>query len=185
MLEHQVVLVMGKVLVVGQVHYFLKSTNTTCGPCCSTTTKRCPAGTTFYDGYGNCYSNVTLRSTSPVTSYSCPSGGTLNGQTCNMSNTASETTTYSYSQKIKLINSINNSVAVVNTYTVNDNVWIPANIQVTTSNNTVTLRAYANDDNTGSSWVQTYNATNPNKGTKHGLVLGSKIRFKRNSGYIT
>lgn len=148
--------------------------NTSCGPCCATTSQRCPAGTTFYDGYGNCYGSVTLRSTSPSTSYSCPSGGTLNGQTCNMSNTASETTTYSYSQKVKLINSINNSVAVVNTYTVNDNVWIPANIQVTTSNNTVTLRAYANDDNTGSSWVQTYNATSPNKGTKHGLVLGPK-----------
>jgi hypothetical protein len=36
------------------------------------------------------------------------------------------------------------------------------------------LRAYANDDNTGSSWIQAYTATGPNKGTRHGLVLGPK-----------
>ena len=45
---------------------------------------------------------------------------------------------------------------------------------MSTSNNTITLRAYANDDNTGSSWVQTYTATTPTKGTRHGLVLGPK-----------
>jgi len=110
----------------------------------------------------------------PTTSYSCPSGGTLSGTTCLMNNSATQSTTYSYSHKVKLINSIAGSVATVNTYTVNDNTWIPANISVSTSNNTITLRAYANDDNTGSSWVQTYTATTPTKGTRHGLVLGPK-----------
>ena len=137
----------------------------------------CNAGTVAYDGYGNCYSGTGYISavTSPsTTSYSCPSGGTLSGTTCLLSNSATTGTTYSYSHKVKLINSIAGSVATVNTYTVNDNTWIPANISVSTSNNTITLRAYANDDNTGSSWVQTYTATTPTKGTRHGLVLGPK-----------
>ena len=65
-------------------------------------------------------------------------------------------------------------MATVNTYTVNENTWIPANILVSTSENTITLRAYANDDNTGSSWIQTYVATSPNRGIRHGLMLGPR-----------
>jgi hypothetical protein len=144
----------------------------TLGPCSG----RCKAGTTAWDGYGNCYNSQSFTSPSsnpPTTSYSCPVG-TLSGTTCLLSNSATTATTYSYSHKVKLINSIAGSVATVNTYTVNDNTWIPANISVSTSNNTITLRAYANDDNTGSSWTQAYTATGPNKGTRHGLVLGPK-----------
>ena len=129
-------------------------------------------------GSGNdCYNsfNTTSVSTNPsTTTYSCPSGGTLSGTTCLLSNSATTGTSYSYSQKIKLINSVNDSVATINTYTVNDNTWIPANISVSTSRNTVTLRAYANDDNTGSSWIQTYTASNPNRGTRQGLMLGPR-----------
>jgi len=152
--------------------------NTSHGPCTTivkpgTSISRCPSGTTHYDGYGNCYNNVSSAGYNTSTSYSCPVG-TLSGTTCLLSNSASVTTTYSYSHKVKLINSIAGSVAVINTYTVNDNTWIPANISVSTSNNTITLRAYANDDNTGSSWIQAYTATGPNKGTRHGLVLGPK-----------
>lgn len=154
---------------------------TNIGPCgaggTTSSTTPCPAGTVAWDGYGNCYNstNFTQPTTNPPTiTYSCPSGGTLSGTTCLLSNAATTGTTYSYSQKIKLINSINNSVATVNTYTVNDNTWIPANISVSTSGNTITLRAYANDDNTGSSWIQTYAATSPNRGTRHGLMLGPR-----------
>jgi hypothetical protein len=126
---------------------------------------------------GFCYNNFNYAestSSQQFNGYSCPSGGTLNGSNCELRISATEATTYSYSHKVKLINSIAGSVATVNTYTVNDNTWIPANISVSTSNNTITLRAYANDDNTGSSWVQTYTATTPTKGTRHGLVLGPK-----------
>ena len=145
-----------------------------------------PLSCTTYSGFkyyrpigsgNNCYTSHNAISPStnpPTTSYSCPDGGTLSGTTCLLSNSATTGTTYSYSHKVKLINSIAGSVATVNTYTVNDNTWIPANISVSTSNNTITLRAYANDDNTGSSWVQTYTATTPTKGTRHGLVLGPK-----------
>jgi hypothetical protein len=128
-------------------------------------------------GTNECYQSFNTIGTSsnpPTTTYSCPDGGTLSGTTCLMSNSATTGTTYSYSQKVKLINSINNSVAVVNTYTVNDNTWIPANISVSTSGNTITLRAYANDDNTGSSWIQTYTATSSNRGNRHGLMLGPR-----------
>jgi hypothetical protein len=137
-------------------------------------------GFKFYRPIGStneCYQSfdtIAPSSNPPTTSYSCPSGGTLSGTTCLMNNSATQSTTYSYSHKVKLINSIAGSVATVNTYTVNDNTWIPANISVSTSNNTITLRAYANDDNTGSSWIQAYTATGPNKGTRHGLVLGPK-----------
>ena len=141
----------------------------------------CP-GTSFkyYRPIGSvnhCYTSHNTQNPStnpPTTSYSCPDGGTLSGTTCLLSNSATTTTTYAYSHKVKLINSIAGSVATVNTYTVNDNTWIPANISVSTSNNTITLRAYANDDNTGSSWTQSYTATSPNRGTRHGLVLGPK-----------
>ena len=153
---------------------------TSIGPCgpngTSANNTPCPAGTVAWDGYGNCYSgtqNVQPTTDPPTTTYSCPVG-TLSGTTCLLSNSATTTTTYSYSHKVKLINSIAGSVAVVNTYTVNDNTWIPANISVSTSNNTITLRAYANDDNTGSSWIQSYTATGPNRGTRHGLMLGPK-----------
>jgi len=128
-------------------------------------------------GTNRCFSSYTYSGrivTGTNTTYSCPSGGTLSGTTCLLSTSATSTTLYSYSQKIKLINSINNSVATVNTYTVNDNTWIPANISVSTSGNTITLRAYANDDNTGSSWIQTYVATSPNRGNRHGLMLGPR-----------
>ena len=148
--------------------------NTSCCPCCANTSQRCPSGTTYYDGYGNCYSNVSAAGYNTSTSYSCPSGGTLSGTTCLLNTSATGTTTYSYSHKLKLINSINNSIAVVNTYTINDNSWIPANIRASISNNTITFNAYANDDNTGSSWTQSYTAVNPNKGTRHGLLLGPK-----------
>jgi hypothetical protein len=137
-------------------------------------------GFKFYRPIGNtneCYRSfdtIAPSSNPPTTSYSCPNGGTLSGTTCLMNNSATQSTTYAYSHKVKLINSIAGSVAVVNTYTVNDNTWIPANISVSTSNNTITLRAYANDDNTGSSWTQLYTATGPNKGTRHGLMLGPK-----------
>jgi hypothetical protein len=140
-------------------------------------TGACNVGTVAYDGYGNCYSStayIPASTSPPTTSYSCPDGGTLSGTTCLLSNSATTGTTYSYSHKVKLINSIAGSVATINTYTVNDNTWIPANISVSTSNNTITLRAYANDDNTGSSWTQSYTATGPNKGTRHGLMLGPK-----------
>ena len=148
---------------------------TSCGPCCAPGSgTRCPSGTTYYDGYGRCYNNVSSAGYSTSTSYSCPSGGTLSGTTCLLNTTATGTTTYSYSHKLKLINAINNSIAVVNTYTINDNVWIPANIKATISNNTITFNAYANDDNTGSSWNQVYTAISPNKGTKHGLLLAPK-----------
>jgi hypothetical protein len=154
---------------------------TNIGPCgpggSSANNTPCPSGTVAWDGYGNCYSgtqNVQPTTDPPTTTYSCPSGGTLSGTTCLLSNAATTGTTYSYSQKIKLINSVNNSVATINTYTVNDNTWIPANISVSTSGNTVTLRAYANDDNTGSSWIQTYTATSPNRGTRQGLMLGPR-----------
>ena len=126
---------------------------------------------------GFCYSTfgwVNSTSSQQFNGYSCPSGGTLNGSTCELRTSATESTSYSYSQKIKLINSINSSVATVNTYTVNENTWIPANILVSTSENTITLRAYANDDNTGSSWIQTYVATSPNRGIRHGLMLGPR-----------
>lgn len=108
------------------------------------------------------------------TDTTCPSGGSLSGTTCLMSTSATGTTTSSYAHKLKLINSINNSIAVVNTYNINDNTWIPANIKASISNNTITFNVYANDDNTGSSWTQVYTATNPNKGTRHGLILGPK-----------
>ncbi len=157
------------------------SYNQSFGPCGSQGklggTGACNVGTVAYDGYGNCYSStsyIPAVTSPPTTSYSCPNGGTLSGTTCLLSNSATTGTSYSYSQKIKLINSVNNSVATINTYTVNDNTWIPANISVSTSGNTVTLRAYANDDNTGSSWVQNYVATNPNRGTRHGLMLGPR-----------
>jgi hypothetical protein len=91
-----------------------------------------------------------------------------------MNNSATESTTYSYSHRVKLINSIAGSIATINTYTVNDNTWIPANISVSTSNNTITLNAYQNDDNTGSSWNQVYTASSPNRGTKHGLIVAPK-----------
>ena len=150
-------------------------------PASSTSPLGCKSfgGFKFYRPIGNtneCYRSfdtISTSSTSPTTSYSCPVG-TLSGTTCLLSNSATTATTYSYSHKVKLVNSIAGSVATVNTYTVNDNTWIPANISVSTSNNTITLRAYANDDNTGSSWVQTYTATTPTKGTRHGLVLGPK-----------
>lgn len=153
---------------------------TSVGPCGPNGTQAsntpCPSGTVAWDGYGNCYSNTNFSqpSSNPATiSYSCPVG-TLSGTTCLLSNSASVTTSYAYSHKVKLINSIAGSVAVINTYTVNDNTWIPANISVSTSNNTITLRAYQNDDNTGSSWIQAYTATTPTKGTRHGLMLGPK-----------
>jgi hypothetical protein len=142
----------------------------------------CPtySGFKFYRpiGSGNdCYTSfdsISPSTTSPTTTYSCPSGGTLSGTTCLMNNSATQSTTYSYSHKVKLINSIAGSIATINTYTVNDNTWIPANISVSTSNNTITLNAYQNDDNTGSSWNQVYTASSPNRGTKHGLIVAPK-----------
>lgn len=110
----------------------------------------------------------------PTIVYSCPSGGTLSGTTCLMSNSATTGTSYSYSQKVKLVNSVNNSVATIDTYTLNNDTWVPANILVSTSGNTITLRAFSNDDNTGSSWIQTYVANNPSKGSRHGLMLGPR-----------
>ena len=154
---------------------------TNIGPCGSGGTSAnntpCPSGTVGWDGFGNCYSNTTFSQPSsnpPTTSYSCPSGGTLSGTTCLMNNSATQSTTYSYSHRVKLINSIAGSIATINTYTVNDNTWIPANISVSTSNNTITLNAYQNDDNTGSSWNQVYTASSPNRGTKHGLIVAPK-----------
>lgn len=108
------------------------------------------------------------------TSYTCPSGGSLSGTTCLMSTSATGTTTSTYAHKLKLINSINSSIATVNTYNINDNTWVPANIKATINNNSITFNAYANDDNTGSSWTQSYTATSPNRGTKHGLLLAPK-----------
>jgi hypothetical protein len=137
-------------------------------------------GFKYYRPIGNtndCYQSfntISPSSNPPTTTYSCPSGGTLSGTTCLMNNSATQSTTYSYSHRVKLINSIAGSIATINTYTVNDNTWIPANISVSTSNNTITLNAYQNDDNTGSSWNQVYTASSPNRGTKHGLIVAPK-----------
>ena len=128
-------------------------------------------------GTNRCFSQYSYSGRIVVgtnTSYSCPSGGTLSGTTCLLSAGAGSITTSSYSHKVKLINSISGSIATINTYTVNDNTWIPANISVSTSNNTITLNAYQNDDNTGSSWNQVYTASSPNRGTKHGLIVAPK-----------
>ena len=144
----------------------------------------CPkySNTVFYvsdgsvPGGNRCFNSFSYQgqSSSTSTTYSCPSGGSLSGTTCLLSISATTSTNYSYVHKLKLINSISNSIAQVQEYTLNTDTWVPASLQISTNNTALTIRAYANDDLTGSSSIQTYTATGDNRGTRHGVMIGPK-----------
>lgn len=119
--------------------------------------KTCTGCTT--GGSDSCYS---------CTSYSCNSGDSLSGSTCTHTSTYSATNSPTYTYSTNIVKSVAGVVSTVVSYTHSAAV---RSLKVTTSNNSVTVAAYASSGQTSQLNSNVYTATSPATTAVAGMVL--------------
>ena len=135
-------------------YYSCPSGGTLSGTTCIKTCSGC--GTSGSDSCHSC------------TGYTCNSGDSLNGSTCTHTSTYSATNSPTYTYSTNVIKSVSGVVSTVASYTHSAAV---RSLKITTSNNSVTVAAYASSGQTSQLNSNVYTATSPSTTAVAGMVL--------------